>query len=404
MIKKLVERIKADYFAILCDETTDISAIVQLSFCVRFVENNNVYEEFLQFVPVKDCTAAGLATTIIEAVDTFQLESQKTVGQGYDGAGAMSGCLNGAQAIIQQTFKMATYVHCASHSLNLSFVNACKLAQIRNCVGVINSVWEFFRYPKRNNVLAEELEKAEEEITGIGEEMEDVEEEREVTEEEREGERTGEDRERAEKDKPKGKKLKRLNPTRFVERHVSVINFIIFFEYVVRSLERIAEWKDKQTASSATQLLHSICRFEFLISLYVINEVFEITLPLSKYLQTENIDLKLAVDSAMNVKASLEQARQDVDDRFSKLFAIVSALCGKLDIPIQKPRTATRQAHRSNYPAESAEDYFRTSICIPFLDETIHSIETKFLSHKKVLAPFPHLICPPQTAEYRYFN
>ena len=47
-------------------------------------------------------------------------------GQGYDGAAAISGKLNGAQAYTRKVVPTALYVHCAAHSYNLakSFVAA----------------------------------------------------------------------------------------------------------------------------------------------------------------------------------------------------------------------------------------------------------------------------------------
>lgn len=61
-------------------------------------------------------------------------------GQGYDGAAAMSGKFNGAQACIQEAHPTAIYVHCASHSLNLALSNATEVSSIRNCFGIVEKV------------------------------------------------------------------------------------------------------------------------------------------------------------------------------------------------------------------------------------------------------------------------
>ena len=74
-------------------------------------------------------------------------------GLGYDGATAMSGKLNGVQAYIKDVIPTALYVHCAEHSLNLAVSNSCDLSSIRNCMGTIASVHNFFNAPKRHNVL-----------------------------------------------------------------------------------------------------------------------------------------------------------------------------------------------------------------------------------------------------------
>lgn len=48
-------------------------------------------------------------------------------GQGYDGAAAMSGHLNGVQAKIREEYPRALYVHCSPHSLNLALSHTCKI-------------------------------------------------------------------------------------------------------------------------------------------------------------------------------------------------------------------------------------------------------------------------------------
>lgn len=70
IVKKFVEKVKnAKYFSILVDEITHISTISQMTFCVRFIEDCKVREEFLKFVPVTGLTGKGLADTICKTMD-----------------------------------------------------------------------------------------------------------------------------------------------------------------------------------------------------------------------------------------------------------------------------------------------------------------------------------------------
>ncbi|XP_054709265.1 uncharacterized protein LOC129218971 [Uloborus diversus] len=108
IIRKIIEQVKkAQWFSILVDETTDVSTIKQMTFCVRFIEEGKVQEEFLQFIPITDATGKGLAETIIKTINDLNLQPQCIVGQGYDGARAMSGDIKGVQALIQETYPRA---------------------------------------------------------------------------------------------------------------------------------------------------------------------------------------------------------------------------------------------------------------------------------------------------------
>lgn len=162
VLKKLVTKInQAKCFTILADETTDIAGIEQFSMCVRYFDKdtNRIREDFLQFVPVTDMSGKGLAQVLLESLGNLGINLNHLRGQGYDGAAAMRGLFNGVQAIIKQSYPLALYLHCFSHSLNLAIFDACDVKSIRNAVGIIQTVCSFFNTPKRQAVLQNAIEK-----------------------------------------------------------------------------------------------------------------------------------------------------------------------------------------------------------------------------------------------------
>ena len=67
-----------------------------------------------------------------------------------------------------------------------------------------------------------------------------------------------------------------MGPTRWVERHDSVLVFTELIKPVLDCLETISEWPDKESSSGANQLLSSITQPEFLISMHVVANVFAV--------------------------------------------------------------------------------------------------------------------------------
>jgi len=67
------------------------------------------------------------------------------VGQGYDGAAAMSGDKNGVQKHIAEKCPSALYVHCAAHSLNLCLMKAADVPEIRAALTLMNSTAVFYK-------------------------------------------------------------------------------------------------------------------------------------------------------------------------------------------------------------------------------------------------------------------
>jgi len=141
MVNSIVSKIKvAGVFSILADETADISCKEQFS-----LETNTLKlrEDFLKFVPVTSLTGESLAQTLLDNLINLGIDCSLMVGQGYDGAAAMSGRFNGVQAYVRKNNDMAIYVHCASHS-NLATSDTCDLQSIRNCMGVLKFCIQFF--------------------------------------------------------------------------------------------------------------------------------------------------------------------------------------------------------------------------------------------------------------------
>jgi len=208
--KQLVERInKSKAFSILADKTTDIACIEQVTMCVRYVEKSEdnihkIREEFLEFVPAADFSEEGLARLILKFLETSGIDCTNLIGQGYDGARAMSGQFHGARVYVQEVHKLAIYSHCVSHSFNLAVNAPSSEPHIRNAVGTIGSVYSFFHTPKRQLALG----------TAIGG-IESLEHSK--------------------------KKLKKLCQTRWVEQHELVDTYVNLQPAVVVALETIID-------------------------------------------------------------------------------------------------------------------------------------------------------------------
>ena len=143
----------APFFAILADETTDISNTEQPCTSIRFVDDTcRIHEEFLGFVRLGRTTGAAVATSILEAVQTWSLDVRNCRGQGYDGAARMSSAARGTQVFIRQKSPKAVYTLCNAHCLNLAIVHSCDIPMIRNMIGTFNEICSFFMSsPKRQS-------------------------------------------------------------------------------------------------------------------------------------------------------------------------------------------------------------------------------------------------------------
>ena len=146
MQRKIVSEVQnAQFFTLLADETTDFSKQEQLSVCLRYVTKSfTIKERLLGFAIAPDLTGKGLAKQLIRILvdaGTDKAYIKKyMVGQGYDGASAMSGQHNGVQKHILDKCPLAVYVHCSSHCLNLCLAKASEIPAIRSAVTLMNEL------------------------------------------------------------------------------------------------------------------------------------------------------------------------------------------------------------------------------------------------------------------------
>ena len=99
----------------------------QMSFILRYYYNGENLESFLEFEVAEKLDAESLTKKIIHLLSRYGLEYKSNlVGQSYDGAAVMSGKHSGVQARIKEVEKLAFYVHCNAHCLNLVLVDTVR--------------------------------------------------------------------------------------------------------------------------------------------------------------------------------------------------------------------------------------------------------------------------------------
>lgn len=103
---------KAESYAIICDETADISRKEQFAFCIRFTRNPLEADEiFVGFYEVESTTSAALYSVIKDILLRFNLPLSKCRGQCYDGARNMAGNKTGVQArILEEEKRLCLFI------------------------------------------------------------------------------------------------------------------------------------------------------------------------------------------------------------------------------------------------------------------------------------------------------
>ena len=98
---------------------------------------------------------ATISDSIINQALKFGLDFDKMHGQGYDRCKTMTRKDNSVQARIRRKHPKETFVHCASHRLNLVVNDLNSVVNVRNTYGTIKAFIKYSRdCPKRRKLIS----------------------------------------------------------------------------------------------------------------------------------------------------------------------------------------------------------------------------------------------------------
>jgi len=165
-----------------------------------------------------------------------------------------------------------------------------------------------------------------------------------------------------------------------VEKHDCVLQFFTGLSSIIKALDKISDWDDINTASKASSLSKSASSGEFILTLITVSEMFTITSPVSKLLQSKSQDKFSATIIIENVISILKKKRENSSDCFKKIFKTAENQMANLGISIgiNKPRLSEVMKNRENPQTQSVEEYFRITLFIPFLDNLLYDLESRF--------------------------
>ena len=270
----------------------------------------------------------------------------------------MAGARAGVRSIVQRDAPKATYVHCAAHQLNLAIVSACKIQAFKNAESYVGEIARFFSFsPKRQRLLDKAIE--------------------------------------ASTSTQKAMKLKDSCRTRWVERIDSYSVFLELLPALLKCLQAMVnhsahpdlgtDWSwDGETLTKANGFLFQLGSFTFLVSFHILIQFFQILREVTVNLQRKAADVVYAYKMVTGVLSSLNSMRRNSGVEFKKLFSEVIKLGKRLygsEFEITTPRLSSRQAHRSNHPWTTPEEYYRVSLYNEFLSHVLNELEERFLNN-----------------------
>lgn len=143
------------------------------------------------------------------------------------------------------------------------------------------------------------------------------------------------------------------------------------FKQILESLQSISKWNDSEASNKAITVIHQL-NSEFLVTLHIIAHIFTITLPISKLIQSISLDKAMAITTLEHAMTKLKRMRDNADTAFACIYSEALEVVDSLDMD----QPILPRIHAA--AIKTAEQHFRVSVFIPFLDNIINDLSHRF--------------------------
>nr|XP_034600022.1 zinc finger MYM-type protein 1-like [Setaria viridis] len=356
--KKIIEELGDEPYAILADESSDISHKEQLALCLRYVDKlGRPCEHFIGVVHVDDTTSLSLKNAIEALLLSHGLSLTQIRGQGYDGASNMKGDIKGLKTLIMQESPSAYYIYCFAHQLQLVLVAVAKgntdcsfffdqVSILLNIVGVSCKRHDMLRNARLENVKKAldcgEIESG----TGLHQEM----------------------------------GLPRPGDTRWGSHYKTICSIITMYESIH---DVLVDLGDDSTYKDDWTKIHFVTgafeTFEFVFFAHLMYIILGYTNELSECLQRREQDILNAVSLVNVAKKRMQELRSNGWDNFLER---VTSFCDKhgVDVPAMDGDYVPygKSARKSRARKQTNDDHFRREVYIGVIDQISQELDNRF--------------------------
>lgn len=324
VLGQVISPIRDEFYALLADETRDISTKEQLVSLFRWVDDSYVvHEDFIGLFDLPKADASTIVTALNDILIRCNILPSMCRGQAYDGAASMSGHLNGVAATFKRSNPAAIYVHCFAHCLNLCLQDTGKQCKaIRDALDLVQEVTHLVKQsPKQNHtfqVLKNEMG-------------------------------------------PGNHNLRTLCPTRWTVRTGAVKSIIDNYAVLSSLMTQLNEESHDETGRKAGGILAVLDKFSTFFGLHLAFMCFSPIEQLSRTLQTVNISLEDAQKAVAVTRSFIQRKRSDnaFNDFYKTVVQDSKDLTDAPVLPRQQKRPKKLDTGEAAHTFQSPVNHYR---------------------------------------------
>ncbi|KAL4089590.1 hypothetical protein QTP88_024603 [Uroleucon formosanum] len=360
----------ASFFSVLIDTTQDVSVMDQYSIVIRYIFHSTINEKLIAVKCVHNSSGKGMAELLKEELISVGLDLTKCIGNSTDGASNMRGVYNGFTSHLSKLSPEQVHVWCHSHVLNLVICDATKNpVQVASFFTLLNSCAVFFKESYLRMNIWNEVSKTN-------------------------------------SDNSRNKRLQTIGETRWSSKQTVVerifgtfgdpkssmyTDLIIAFTKVVQG-----EKFKPDIRAKANNYLDLLLKYETILTAHIFMNVFSITGPLSRYLQTSGLDLLKCQQMVKSALSQIVKYQRDMENIIAKSDKFVEWVNNQLKLQdldneiylqeqfeIKRLRKKKRMTDEllNDDPINDAKQKYTVEVHNQVMDRIVESMNSRFVNN-----------------------
>ena len=343
--------LKSKYYGLSVDSTPDVSHKDQLCVILRYIDqtSNEPIERFVNYIHIDNHTGENLANLTVGFLDKrLNMEISNCRSQSYDNASNMTGKYKGMKTKILELNKLAKFLPCSGHSLNLvgeAAVDCC--IEGMNFFGIVQELYNFFSVSTKLWSVLEQLASS---------------------------------------------SLKSLSNTRWSAHADSVKSIQQNYDKLMEALLTINESESFETKARAEagNLLSKMETFEFALQIIMWDQILQRMNAVSKSLQSATITL----DTCSELYSSLGDYLLGLTEKFDLIEQDAKLLLpdtGYLEKRRRKRKVLSGE-NRSEEPQLSPREEFKTNVFLKIINNLTTNLKERAQCYMEFNDKFGFLI------------
>lgn len=341
----LMEVRESRFFSIVTGDLVEIADESQLPVFLRFVSQNILREEFVDFILFEGDEFALVERLESQLTERWGLSMEDCRGQAHKATGSVSTKMKAVAALLMEKYPLVLHMPCSSTALNIHLAHSLPFPNVQNLMETLKRISALFEAP----FTQDELHKA---ISAYYEKSE------------------------------KAEALIQNCVGRWTEEHNVFDVLLEILPPLLLSIEAILDNTDgKFTASvlaNAYAVTETLADFEMIVTIVILKNVLTFTRAFGRNLQGETLDVFCAANSLTAVLHSLNEVNDNIDVYHEFWYEEALNVAGLLSVQENLPRLFIRKQRASEMGEVQAEAYYKEYVTVPVMCGIMQEVEDMF--------------------------